>query len=260
MAGAEAPVREVPGLSYTPGGYSYSGPAGSSGRAAYQAANPWAPPPIPAGFYNPIRDIEASEGRTSSGQTISGDQRQLTNSENDYATSVALQGEKEGNATSAFNETIKRLGESYKRLQGRQEDQGGATGTLYGGALISAAQKRGANEAVQKEHDQRLRDQQLQAFENERGRAAVAEQQRAAALGESLTNARTNEQNFQQNLNTLKGNEAAQHGYQAPTGPAKATGLFDKINPATRERYREVKGPGGSVIHEYQTGRSVRVK
>jgi hypothetical protein len=180
------------------------------------------PPPIPAGYYNPILDIQLAEGKAGSEQQITGLERQKTNAENTYATNIGLLKQKEEAQQQGAKETLGRLAESYAKLGARQSDQANAAGTLYGGALISARMKRAANEGVTRHADEVANERALQQFADERGKLALAEQQLVGPGGsllEAMANARANQQLFATNIGTLKQKQAAEQGYKAPERP-----------------------------------------
>jgi hypothetical protein len=185
-------------------------PGGVTGTA------PWQLPPIPPGYYNPSLDVQLSEGKLGTEQTLAGLGRQKTNAESDYATNLGLVKQRETDQLQKEKETLGLLGESYKKLGVQQGGQANATGTLYGGALISAAMKRAANEGSQKARDEAGRAEQKQANETEEGRL-VREESRLVGPGgsilEAIANAEKSQQLFGQNINTLKGTQAAEHGY-----------------------------------------------
>lgn len=199
------------------------GAAGLRYNAAQAAAKgPWVAPPVPAGSYNPIRDNELAEGKLSTEQGITGDERQRTNAENTYATNLQLLNEREASQKQTGQETLARLTESYKKLGAQQGEQANAKGTLYGGALIAAAQKRAANEDVTKASDERSLAETLKGDENDRGQLSVAEGQLlgpGGSLVEAIQNARQAEQQREEGLGTLRSVEAAQNGYVAPHAP-----------------------------------------
>lgn len=229
-----------------PGGSVATGSATRAARvgvpAPFAQPGPWTPPAIPSSYYNPIRGIEDAEGARGSEQTISGLQRQKTDAENDYGTSVT-QVESHG------KELQERLAESYKKLGAAQDQQANTDGTLYGGALMASAMKRATNEGVQKAANQK-------AEQDELGKLSVSENELlgpGGSLTEALQNAGVNQQGFHEGIQTLEGTEAASNGYQAPTAPK-----FDKVNPVNGEHYRRVT-IGGKQYHEYHSGRKVPI-
>jgi hypothetical protein len=185
-------------------------------QGVYPGSGPWQLPPIPPGYYNPMLDVQASEGKLGTEQTLSGLNRQKTDAENNYATNLGLLGQREADQAQKQKETLALLGESYKKLGVQQGGQANATGTLYGGAMISSAMKRAANEGSQKARDEAARAEQVQANQNERGRLSTQENQLlgpGGSLLEAITNAERSQQLYGQNINTLKGTQAAEHGY-----------------------------------------------
>lgn len=190
------------GGSYRVGGRPAGPPAVTDGNAS------WQPPPIPAGYYNPLRDIEAAEGKRGSQQTITGLQRQRTNAESDYGVNKSLIERK-------AQDSLKRISESFQRLGGRQEEGANRLGELHGGALLQAAAKRAANQQIANKPVE-------QAQQDELGRLALNEQRligEGGSITEALTNANSNEQAFGEGLDTLKRNEAAGRGYEPPERP-----------------------------------------
>lgn len=255
----------------TPGG---SVAVGAGTRAYQQGVRPgyappaakpaaWTPPPVPPGLYNPIRDVELAEGKRGSEQTTRGLERQKASSENRYGVNLAEVGQREGNQKAAHEEMLARLGESFKRLGARQEDQANAGNTNYGGALIAAGLARAGNEATRKASEQRTFGESQQANAAARGRLALGESEATGpggSLTEALQNAGENQQGFEQSVGGLKNTEASEHGYRAPTGPSPSSaGAFNKVNPVTKEHFREIK-VGGKTVHEYHSGRKVTVR
>ncbi|HEY4451019.1 MAG TPA: hypothetical protein VGN13_05445 [Solirubrobacteraceae bacterium] len=197
-------------------------PASSSGYQSPSAAFAWQPPPVPAGYYNPILDIQQAEGKQGSEQQLTGLERQQTVDENTYATNLGLLGQREAQQQEAQKQTLARLAESYAKLGTRQGEQANRLGVVNGGALISSATNRAANEAVQKAADERTFAAQGQANENERGKLATQQSQLTGPGGtlvEAIANNKQNQQLFEQGIGTLRSSQAAEHGYVPPQRP-----------------------------------------
>jgi hypothetical protein len=186
---------------------------------------PWTPPPIPVGDYNPVRDNELAEGKLSTDQVLTGDERRQTNAENGYATNLTLLQQKEAAQKQTGQETLARLAEGYRKLGTRQTEGANAAGELQGGALLASALKRNANEGVTKGADERNLSEQLKADENQKGQISVDESQLVGpggSLTEAMQNARQALQQRDESIGMDKGVEAAkEHEYEAPTGPPK---------------------------------------
>lgn len=212
--------------------------AGTTINPATNGFSPWVPPPIPPSFYNPIRDIEGAEGKRGAEQQQNALNRQVAATENNYGVNQALVGQREAGEQQDTQLQLGRIGEAFQRLQARQGEQGNATGTLYGGALLASGMKRAANQKLQTDAVQLQASRQAQADANERGRLALGEGEQvgpAGALSEALLNSRENDRAFQSSLGTLEGSEAAQAGYQAPSAPRlPALRLRPGVPPAKR--------------------------
>jgi hypothetical protein len=206
-----------PGAAVPPG--APPAPGGASGPVSTGGA--WTPPPIPPGLYSPIRDAEAAVGKSGTEQALSGEQRQVTNQENNYATSLSQLGQREQQQKQAQQETLARLADSYKKLGARQEEGANAMGELSGGALIQSAMKRSANEGVTRKADEVAAANQAKADEANRGQLTVGNQQNLGALQETMLNQRNSQSLSEQLLRSTEGNEAASHGY----GPEEAGGV-----------------------------------
>lgn len=210
-----------------------------------QPTGPWTPPPIPAGSYNPIRDLELSEGKLATSQGLTGDERQQTNAENGYATNLALLQQRETAEKKTGQETLARLAESYKKLGNRQTEAANAAGELQGGALLASALKRNANEGVTKGADERNLSEQLKADENQRGQISVGESQLigpGGSLTEAMQNASQSEQQREEGIGTLKSNEAAANGYEAPAGPPNAAAPARRAAPVVKRPPAKSRG------------------
>jgi hypothetical protein len=206
------------GGTFTPGG-----PGGGTYRPPGVPVPPWQPPPIPPGEYNPIRDIELAEGKRGSTQAEEKLGRERTNAEQQYGISTSELGRQEKEAEGGYNESLANLAHRYEALKAGQTDQANAGGALYGGALIASGMKRAANEAREKGGLERRRHGQEEGFKAQRGKLLLGLEQllgSGGSLTEALKNVKENQQGFETSLGTLKGNEAAAAGYQAPTGPA----------------------------------------
>lgn len=210
-------------------GYARPGVPGAPGQNQDPQQNlGWQPPPIPAGTYNPIRDIELAEGKRGSEQELTGLDRQRTNAENTYATNLGLLGQREGQHQMDAKQAIERIIESFTKLGARQGEQANVRGVLNGGTMLAAAGKRAANEQLSRRQADQAAARQRQADENERGRLATQQSQLTGpggSLTEAIQNARANQQAFAGSVGTLKGTEAAQHGYVPPQRPWTKTRL-----------------------------------
>lgn len=196
--------------------------------------------PIPAGFYDPTRDIELASGKREGFNTIEDIGTRRLRGENDYTTAV---GQSQQNEQSALGE----IQRAYQRLAGRQAEQQNASGTLYGGSALAAASARGAN--------QQLGEAPVKlAAEREQGRLGLGHQREGEDLGTQQGRTESAMEQFGIDTNTLKTAEAIKNGYAAP-GAAEA-GQFPHVNPLTGAHYREIK-QGGKTIHEYHDGRKV---
>lgn len=209
------------------------------GEGWRSAATPYVPP---AGAYNPLRDIEAAEGKRGSEQALSSDARQRTNAEGEYGTQISLLNQREADQKRQQGEVLANLARSYQQLGVRQGEGANKAGVLNGGALIAAAQKRARNEGVTKGADEARFGEQHQANDATRGRLSVALEQllgTGGSLTESAENTRTNQQGFENSLRTLENREAAEAGlgYQQPPLNTGARVLSHaKTKPAPKRR------------------------
>jgi hypothetical protein len=215
----------------------------------------WPSPPIPAGYYNPILDIQLSEGKQGSEQQITGLERQKTNAETNYATNLGLLKQREEARAQQQKETLANLAESYAKLGVRQGDQANAAGTLYGGALISAAAKRAANEGATSARDREAYRQAVLGFQDEQGKLARAEQEQTGTLAEAIANARLNQQLFGQNINTLKQNQAAGQGYVVPITVAGGGPPGSVVNTGRGSPAHPIKAGFGMAEQMERAGR-----
>lgn len=139
----------------------YVPPANQPGSRA-PAFKPWHPdltPPL--GFYDPVLDANlgaANRGLFDTKQDVETQQGRLTS---DYATGVssinrgadrqlADIGTQRTQGQEDYQRNVADLHTAYDRLQSTQQQRMNASGLLYGGAALQAAEKRAANQ----QHDQ----------------------------------------------------------------------------------------------------------
>lgn len=219
----------------------------SSGYLRPSSVVPQTDPTPPAGLYNPLRDIEISEGKKGSSQAISGLEQKKEYGEDDFSTGKLEDEREQGNSLSeigtartrqqeAGKVALERLAESYKKLGAQQTEGANAAGVINGGALLQSAMKRAANEGIAKTADQKALSQNLEddALKETRlkesGESALGKLLRESERGlredtTGIANQSANEQTFEEGVNTLKDNEAASEGYVPGSGVAPRTSV-----------------------------------
>jgi hypothetical protein len=223
VAGFQGPTMASNGLTVPSGTRVVQG--GREPHVAAAPAGPWTPPPIPPSLYSPELDVKGAEGKQASEQTLTGDERTRTDTENQFGINLSLLGQREQQQAQSAQETLARLADSYRKLGVKQEENANGIGELNGGALIQSAMKRSANEAVTRKADEVARGNQQQQNANERGKLVLGEEQAVGtggALTEAMANARQNQQQFQEGLQKYRASEAGAHGYKAPEAPKAA--------------------------------------
>lgn len=263
--GVEQQGGVVPSFTRTPGvGFvRVGGRAGAIGAPGGGPGAPWSPPPIPPGFYNPLRDIEAGEGKRGTFQAIEDIGTQRTRGNEDFTSSIEDVGQQRTKAQQAAATALGQIQASFNRLAQRQGEQGNERGTIYGGALLAAAAKRASNQQGSNAGVQRGLDAQLATLKQREEGLTLNHQRSLEDLNTRQQRGEINEAEYEKGIQTLKNTEAAAAGYVAPTGPPKAaaapTNAYSKVNPRTGEHYREIIS-GGHTIHLYSNGRKVVVK
>jgi hypothetical protein len=208
---------------------------GTAGAPTAGGGSPWVPPPLPSGSYNPQRDIEIEESQRGLGQLEGEIGTARSRDSADFATAASEIGRREAQQQQDYSRAKELLGQSYQRLGVRQQEGANRAGVLTGGALLQAAAKRAVNQGT----EQRAADTNYNRS-READSLELAKLIREAAppdatnpeggrqfqdLLTKVTNAQANNAFFQKSEHALEGQEAAEHGYVAPTAPAaKASG------------------------------------
>ncbi len=204
--------------------------------AAPSPSGPTQPFALPAGAFNPQRQVEVEEANRGLEQLQGEDATAATRDVSDYNTALAQlqQSEQQQGADHATN--LATIARAFQNLKTAQEQKDNAAGVVSGGALLQAAAKRSSNEGLETA-------KQNTAFE----RQQLADQAKAAELarelapppeagsldptelaqggrkfqdiGTALSNAALNNAFFGESQNRLAGQEAAENGYVPPTAP-----------------------------------------
>jgi hypothetical protein len=209
---------------------------------SYRVRGPTSPAPappygfgsLPSSGFDPTRQIAAEEAERGGEQAQGGYNTARSRDLADYATRKRQIEQREGYETTDYEKAKQLLGESFKRLAGRQGEQANTAGVLSGGAVLQSAAKRNANEG-------KAAEGQTQSYEREKAAdtealAALAQQlappDAANPLGgRSLQDIATQEANTRANNAfygssqlALAGAEAARNGYTPPPVPASTLG------------------------------------
>lgn len=152
---------------------------------AANSFTPFAPPPIPSGYYDP--NLDAQRDAASRG---------LLDTQEDVGTQERRGGED-------YNTNVAALTKHYTDLGTAQGEQANAYGVVPGGgALLQAAAKRAANQAT------------------DQGNLDSTYNRSIADLGNTLTRAQREDVFYGQDVGAQKNFQAQQAGYAAPTGPS----------------------------------------
>lgn len=236
------------------GGYNPGNPGG--GVAATAPAGPaWTPPPIPAGAYNPIRDIELNAGKRGTQNTIEDLGTKESRGQSSYLLGVEGVKRQEAEEAQSRSEALASLQRSYQRLGVRQTEQAREAGVLRGGAVLQSAAKRAANEGIAKTPIEQTFARDQEANQRSLGQLGLTRQEESEDDTTGVSRAEREQSQFGVDTQTLEGREAAENGYQAPTGPAAL--VYNKVNPANGEHYRQFKDAKGQTVNEYHSGRRV---
>lgn len=208
----------------------------------------------PPSKYDPARDINIAEGKRSYEQGRHGLERQKTQAESEYginsenigdrlSNGLADIGTQRGQQKYMAEQQLNRLSESFKKLASRQGEQGNTTGTLYGGAMLAAANARAHNEGIgkegihhgleQAENADNTRESRLKEGVEDSEGSNVLNRQRLlggesngvpfqGSITEGISNAKTNELGYTQGEESLRSSEAIKNGWnpaQAPKPP-----------------------------------------
>lgn len=195
--------------------------------------------PLPAGTYNPERDLKITASGTGQEQLEQQDQTALTRNVDDYHTAVAELQQREGWQADDFAKAGALLSKQYATLAGNQEQGAAKAGVVSGGALLQSAAKRAANQTDDSGKQQTARDRQIAQNQQSRARleregapppiAGSLDPENLAQGGREfqnlathLANARVNNAEFVRGEQSLEGQEAADHGYSPPAAPHAA--------------------------------------
>lgn len=116
--------------------------------AGVHAFRPYQPPPVPSGSYDPSLDAQLGQSKRGLGDLRADTETANTRDTVDYSTMQGDVTQQRDRTLADLNSQLEAVGRSYTRLGGRQTEGANAAGLLGGGALLQAAQKRAANEAI----------------------------------------------------------------------------------------------------------------
>lgn len=203
---------------------------------------PWQPPPIPAGAYNPIRDIELAAGKRGVGNTLEDIATRSARDESNLLLSEGDVHRQEDQQTQDRDRALAQIAQSFTRLGVRQGEQANTAGVLRGGALLQSAAKRAGNEVRAREPVQTNYARQIEADQRQLGQLVLQRQRDAEDLGTQGSRAEREQGQFGIDTETLKGREAAENGYYSPTGVVPRTttqrGGFVRVGMPLRPQRR----------------------
>lgn len=252
----------------TPGGSVATGTATRAARLgtgspqvaanAAQGLGPaWTPPPIPAGAYNPIREIELDAGKRGTSNTIEDLGTKESRGQANYLLGSEGIARERAEQAEEHQKAVDSLQRGFARLGVRQTEQARGAGVLRGGAVLQSAAKRAANQQLQQTGLDTAFQRQTGADDRQLGALTLSRQQEGEDDATGVSRAEREQSQFGIDTRTLEAREASDNGYRAPTGPAAV--LYNKVNPANGEHFREYKDAKGRTIHEYHSGRKVTV-
>jgi hypothetical protein len=195
-------------------------PVSGISSQAHQA--PWTPPPIPAGAYNPIRDIELQAGKRGVANTLEDLGTKNVRGEGNFLLGQSDIERQRNEQTTERDKALSNIAESFKRLGVRQTEQANGAGLLRGGALLQSAAKRAANQGKATDQVQQTYARQQEADTRALARLALARQQESEDIGTQGSRAEREQGQFGIDTQTLEAREAAENGYESPVGPAGA--------------------------------------
>lgn len=210
-------------------------PAQAPGAAnsSRNAPAPFVQPPIPTGFYDPIRDIELAAGKKNAENTVEDIGTQRIRGGEDFTHGEEELGE--GEQTS-----LGLIKQATERLAGKQAEQENATGTLYGGARLAAAAARAGNETKE-------REPVVKGYETALGKLVTAHGREGEDLGTKEHRTEHEQEQFGIDTQTLEGREAANNGYIAPSAPPALKAAL-AAPPRTRVGPGLLPGAPGSTL------------
>lgn len=181
--------------------------------------SPWSPQPIPTNWYDPSRDIEAAAGKRGAEDKLNELGRNRGYAESDFTEGQEKIGRERAYQNQDYQNALKTLAESFKRLGVRQAESANAAGVYSGGALLQAAAKRSANEALRKQPLEQAHARQEEADNLGLAQLVQAHQRTLEGLGSQQEVTERENAQSQIDANYLKGQEAARAGYIAPVKP-----------------------------------------
>lgn len=220
--------------------------------AALPASHPlYTPPPIPAGAYNPIRDIELSAGKRGLQNTVEDAGTSEARGQSNYLLGAEGIQRQQGEQATSHQESLDSLARSYQRLQGRQAEQAREAGVTRGGAVLQSAAKRAANEGTAKAGIETAYGEQQAADQRSLAQLGLGRQREGEDNTTTVQRAEREQGQFGVDTQTLEAREASENGYTAPVPSA-----FSRTNSAG-QGYRQFKNAKGQTVHEYADGRKV---
>lgn len=222
--------------------------------AAKPVAKPLAAPagasPLPAGLFNPQREIEVEEANRGLQQLTGEAGTSSTRDFTDYNTALAALSQQEANQKTDLNTNLATIKKGYTQLASKQQQSANAAGAVSGGALLQGEAKRAANEGTDTAAQNTSYEREQQANVDKRAELALngAPPPEPASLdpsvlaqggreyqdlGTKLQNANLNNAFFGESQQRLSGQEAAENGYTPASALMKAAGTPAAPKPPT---------------------------
>lgn len=206
---------------------------------------PYKPPPVPSGSYDPTLDAQLGQSQRGLGDLKQDTESLNTRDTVDYGTQL-------GN----LNQQITQLHTDYEQLGGRQQESANQAGVISGGAMLQAAQKRAANEA----HDRVPLDQAKQQLAIDYAPPSAGSPlggRRFQDRTTALTRAQREGAQFGIDVNSEKQFQASQVGY-VPPGRGEPGGMPRNETVNGQGVHTRTIRSGGHVYVVDQTGRVIR--
>ena len=220
-----------------------SGNRSRYGRGARRdwAFEPYTPPPIPAGSYDPLLDSQLAAAQRGYGDTEADIGTAATRATVDYGLNTDDINRSWGRTQQDYDRSVQMLTRKYTNLGTVQAQQQAGAGVLGGGAILQANAKRAANQALEKTDLDTALGRAREDRDIGLGRAALGYGRTTTDLGNQLTRAGRELGAFGLDTASAKAFQAAQSGWQPPTKPANE---FTSPGGTT---YRVLKGKGGPI-------------
>jgi hypothetical protein len=211
---------------------------------------PYAPPPIPAGSYDPALDAQLYAAQRGYGDTAADTGTQRLRTDVDYGLQVEDINRAANRGAEDYQTNVGLLSRKYRNIADVQSQQAASSGIVSGGAILQAAAKRRENQGL----EQSQLDTGYRRMGEDRdvalGRAGLGYGRQTTDLGTGLMRAGRELGAFTLDTEAAKAFQAGQSGYEPPQRPS------NEFRSPGGVPYRVLKTKAGSIYVD-QFGRKL---